>query len=75
MLIAVILIRVVPTLRHLTLLLIALNIADGGLRGAVGIALALALDNEVFEVTGGDDSEFNTGVALLTIGRRSIAFV
>lgn len=28
---------------------------DGGLRGAVGIALALALDNEVFEVTAGDD--------------------
>lgn len=27
----------------------------GGLRGAVGIALALALDNEVFEVTGGND--------------------
>lgn len=25
------------------------------MRGAVGIALALALDNEVFEVTGGDD--------------------
>ena len=28
----------------------------GGLRGAVGISLAIALDNEVFQVTAGDDT-------------------
>ncbi|KAG7342271.1 cyclic nucleotide-binding protein [Nitzschia inconspicua] len=50
----------------------------GGLRGAVGIALALALDNEVYEVTGGNDfTEFEIwttqayqmvgGIAFLTL--------
>jgi NhaP-type Na+/H+ or K+/H+ antiporter len=55
----------------------------GGLRGAVGIALALALDNEVFHVTGGDDlTKFEIwttqvyqmvgGIAFITLVRSGI---